>query len=314
MSVLDGYLKSLKPLEIEEPIDVWVHRPLAYLLALALYPTPVSPNAVTAFSILCGCAAGIAMVWDFQHHMLIAGFCIFMSAVIDCADGQLARMRKTSSAFGRMLDGAADAIVSFVIVAGGAWVIITSHTDSVVKLAIFAPLVVLTAVTGSFHTGGYDFYKNLFLRLTNPNYQEGEDLVTATRRRKEQTATESFLMKRVWWIYLYYIESHDNFGKWFDPFSARRINALPPYDENRAAIYRKYAGTSMMWWRSFFGFGSMIFQFAFFTALDALDWFVVLRGIGMNLFYIGYLRPLQQKASKKAFAAMGIDPSALSRP
>jgi hypothetical protein len=121
-------------------------------------------------------------------------------------------------------------------------------------------------------------------------------------------------MKRVWWIYLYYIESHDNFGKWFDPFSARRINALPPYDENRAAIYRKYAGTSMMWWRSFFGFGSMIFQFAVFTALDALDWFVVLRGIGMNLFYIGYLRPLQRKASKKAFEAMGIDPSALSRP
>ena len=31
MRLLDGYLKSLKPLDIEEPIDVWVHRPLAYL-------------------------------------------------------------------------------------------------------------------------------------------------------------------------------------------------------------------------------------------------------------------------------------------
>ena len=166
MSLLDDYLKTLKPLDVEEPIDVWVHRPLAYLLALALYPTRVSPNAVTVLSILCGCAALVSMVVPFPRHMLIAGMFIFLSAVVDCADGQLARMRKTSSAFGRMLDGAADAIVSFVIVAGGAWVIVRSHSSNVLEMAIYVGLVVLTAVTGSFHTGGYDFYKNLFLRLT----------------------------------------------------------------------------------------------------------------------------------------------------
>ncbi|MGC4070019.1 MAG: CDP-alcohol phosphatidyltransferase family protein [Polyangiaceae bacterium] len=311
MSLLDGYLKSLKPLEIEEPIDVWVHRPLAYLLALGLYPTPVSPNAVTFFSILCGLAAGGSMVCEFPHHMALGGLFIFLSAVVDCADGQLARMRRTSSAFGRMLDGVADAIVSAVIVAGGAVVVLRERSSSMLELVVFGVLVVITAVTGSFHTGGYDFYKNLFLRLTNPKYQEGEDLVTATRRRQAQTSTESWWMRRVWAIYIYYIESHDKLGRWFDPYSARRINALPPFDEGRATIYRRHAGGAMRLWRSLFGFGSMVFGFAVFTAFDALDWYVVVRGIGLNLIYFGVLRPLQQRASRNAFSAMGIDPVAI---
>src|SRR5688572_14259354 len=89
--LLDGYLKSLKPLAVEEPIDVWVHRPLAYLLARAALPTPISPNLITAMSIVCGLAAGSSMVISYPHHLQYAGLLIFLSAVFDCADGQLAR-------------------------------------------------------------------------------------------------------------------------------------------------------------------------------------------------------------------------------
>src|SRR5688572_24998222 len=78
-----GYWKSLKPLEVEEPIDVWVHRPLAYVLARALLPTPVSPNLVTLISIAFGIATGLAMVIDFPGHLLVAGLCLFVSAVFD---------------------------------------------------------------------------------------------------------------------------------------------------------------------------------------------------------------------------------------
>jgi hypothetical protein len=310
MRLLDGYLKSLKPLDIEEPIDVWVHRPLAYLLALLLYPTPVSPNAVTVFSIVCGIAAGASMVMPFTHHMAIAGLLIFLSAVVDCADGQLARMRKTSSAFGRMLDGAADSIVIVAVVVGSVWVVGRAHRDNLLQLVLWEGMVVLTVVTGSFHTGGYDFYKNLYLRLTNPTYQDGEDLVTATRRRQEQTVKESWLVRQVWGMYLYYIESHDKFGRWFDPFSPRRINALPPYDEGRAALYKQHSGVAMYLWRSLFGFGTVIFGFAFFTAIDKLEVYCIVRGIGLNLLYIGYLRPLQRRSSKEAFTAMGLEPAA----
>lgn len=310
MTLLDGYKKSLKPLEVEEPIDVFVHRPLAYLLALALYPTPVSPNAVTLFSIVCGLVAGICLVQrGIPHHMAYAGLFIFLSAVVDCADGQLARMRKTSSNFGRMLDGLADAVVSIVIVAGGAVEVLRDHSNSRLEMTLFGALIVLTAWTGSLHTASYDHYKNLFLRLTNERYQEGEDMVAAKARRAAEAENETLFRRFVWWIYLSYFTSQDRYGLWYDPYTTRRINSLPPYDAERARVFREHNGATMRVWRGLFGFGSMVFEFALFAALDALDWYLILRGIGLNLIYFGWLMPRQRKASRDAFAAMGLEPA-----
>lgn len=308
MSLIDSYKKSLKPLDVEEPIDVWVHRPLAYLLALALYPTPVSPNAVTMCSIACGLAAGVCLInQDIAHHMAWAGLFIFLSAVVDCADGQLARMRRTSSNLGRMLDGMADGIVSIVIVAGGAVQILREHSDSLLESVGFSLLIVLTAATGSLHTGSYDHYKNLFLRVTNEKYQEGEDMVTAVARKAREGSDKTFLQRLVWWVYLSYFNTHDRFGLWFDPYTTRRINSLPPFDAERARIFRQHNSGVMRMWRGLFGFGSMVFGFAVFAAIDALDWMIVLRGIGLNLVYFGWLMPRQRKASRDGFAAIGID-------
>src|SRR5450432_3249975 len=123
LGLLTGYLGTLKPLDVEEPIDVWVHRPLAYLLALAVAPTPVSPNFITCCSIALGVAAGACMLLRPSHELWLAGVLIFLSAVFDCADGQLARMRKSSSPFGRMLDGLADLAVSIAVVVGSSWIV-----------------------------------------------------------------------------------------------------------------------------------------------------------------------------------------------
>ncbi len=310
MSLLDGYKKSLKPLDVEEPIDVFVHRPLAYLLALALYPTPVSPNAVTIFSIVCGVIAGVCLVdRGIEHHMAYAGLFIFLSAVVDCADGQLARMRKTSSNLGRMLDGMADAVVSTVIVAGGAVEVLRDHSTSWPAFLAFALLVVLAAWSGTLHTASYDHYKNLFLRVTNEKYQEGEDMVTAALRRQSQKNQETLLLKFVWWAYISYFTAQDRFGLRYDPYTTRRINALPPYDAERARIFRQHNATTMRVWRGLFGVGSMVFGFALFAALDALDWYLVFRGIGLNLLFFGWLMPRQRRASRESFLAMGIVPA-----
>ena len=56
-----GYWQSLKSLDVEEPVDVYVHRPLAYVLAKLLLPTPVSPNLVTIASMVVGVYAGVLL-------------------------------------------------------------------------------------------------------------------------------------------------------------------------------------------------------------------------------------------------------------
>src|SRR3954469_15081679 len=147
MGFWDAYFSSLKPLEVEEPIDVWVHRPPAYVLAKILLPTPVSPNLVTIGSILASFAAGAAIFARFRWHLPLAGVLIFSSAVLDCCDGQLARLRKSSSAFGRMLDGVADLVGSTVVVGGGAWLVLRKFQEPRWALLATFVLVLTTIIT-----------------------------------------------------------------------------------------------------------------------------------------------------------------------
>lgn len=298
-----GYWKTLKPLAVEEPVDVWIHRPLAYVLAKALYPTPVSPNLVTVISIVFGLIGGYCFL---THQMLLGGLAIFTSAIFDCADGQLARMRGTSSAFGRMLDGLADLVVSVAAV-GGAIFVITSKYQSSLPLALLAlALCVATAVTGSFHTGMYDQYKNVYLRLTSPTFKEGEDYETA-RERFEARRGGSFIVNAVAWpVYLFYVKSQTNYVNKFDPYTSARLALFGPFDPARAEVYERHAGGLMRLWRTWFGFGSLVFGIALFSALDLLEVYMVVRLVLLNALFYGYMQPRQRAASRAAFAEMGL--------
>ncbi len=300
-----GYWKSLKPLDVEEPIDVWVHRPLAYVLARALLPTPVSPNLVTLISIVFGVTGGIAFLSSFSGHMWVGGLCIFLSAIFDCADGQLARMRGTSSAFGRMLDGAADLVVSLAAVAGGIWAIWSKFNDPLwVGLAVLL-LCGVTAVTGSFHTGMYDHYKNVFLRMTSATFQEGEDYESALERYRNRQGGDALLARLAWYPYLFYVKSQADYVRGFDSLTAR-FGRLPAYDAKNAEIWRRHCGGLMRVWRTWFGFGSLVFGIALFASIDALEWYMAARLVVLNGVFFGYLRPRQRRASAAAFREMGL--------
>ncbi len=304
--LFDGYWQSLKPLEVEEPIDVWVHRPLAYLLARMLLPTAVSANAVTVLSILLGVSAFGSMLAHFPGHMPLAGLCVFMSAVADCADGQLARMRGTSSMLGRMLDGAADFIVSIAVVGGGTIVVLRDHSGNLREFIAIAATVAFTGVTGSFHTASYDHYKNLYLKLTHQSYQEGEDLETARARRALVGSAQSIGARAAWPIYLYYLKSQVDYLRKFDPYTTCRLSQLPEYSPERAATYSKHNAPMMRQWRMWFGFGSLTFGLAVAAALNLLGVYLVLRGILLNVWYFAYMMPLQRAASREAFAELAL--------
>ncbi|HET7541611.1 MAG TPA: CDP-alcohol phosphatidyltransferase family protein [Polyangiaceae bacterium] len=300
MGFWDGYFKSLKPLEVEEPIDVWVHRPPAYVLAKILLPTPISPNFVTVCSIVAACAAGAAIFASFPWHLPIAGVLIFSGAVLDCCDGQLARLRKSSSPFGRMLDGVADLVGSTVVVGGGAWLVARKFHDPLWLMLVALALALVTIVTGSFHTTMYDHFKNVFLRMTHPSYREGEELTSAEARFREQRGQMSFIIRIAWGIYLFYVRSQSEYAAKFDPASLRLFREYPEFSERIAAIYRKHAGPAMRWWRTFFGFGSLVFGLAVSIGLDIAEYYLLFRLLVLNGVFYGYLRGKQREASRRA--------------
>ena len=303
-----GYWKSLKPLAVEEPIDVWVHRPLAYVLSKALYPTPISPNLVTFVSILFGLAAGVLLVVQLPGHMALAGLCIFLSAILDCADGMLARMRGTSSAFGRMLDGVADLVVAGACVGGATFSLWVKYSHTPWLGLVVVVLAIATIVTGSFHTAMYDHYKNVYLRFTSPSYKEGEDYEDALERKRINGRQGNWLARSAWPVYLFYLKSQIDYLYRFDPHTTARLSALPAYDDKLAAIYEKHAAGAMRVWRNWFGFGSLVFGMALFSVLDLLEVYLALRLIVLNGVFYGYLRGEQRRASQQAFAEMGVTP------
>ncbi len=306
MSLLDGYKATLKPLAVEEPIDVLVHRPLGYVTARLLYHTPISPDLITLLSICAGMAAGACIVWPFPHHLLVGGLLIFTSAVLDCADGQLARMRKASSAFGRMIDGVADLFVMGSVVPATVWLLWQLYDSDPWLGGTVVGLGVCTIVTSSFHTGMYDHYKNVYLHLTHPSYRDGEDYETA-RQRWEAVASGQAAWKRLAWrIYLFYVKSQADYVKSFDPHTSARLGAFPPHDPDIAAIYRDHNASIMRVWRSFFGFGSLVFGLAVFVAIGRPDIYLALRLFVLNGIFYLYLRPAQRRASRRAFAQMGL--------
>src|SRR5213080_4792416 len=93
---------------VEEWLDLRFFRPIGIRIARALYPTGISPDQVTLWSLLIGLVAGHLFVYQ-DRWIDVIGFVLFIvSDVFDSADGQLARLRGTSTRFGRALDGIND--------------------------------------------------------------------------------------------------------------------------------------------------------------------------------------------------------------
>ena len=114
--VVDAYRRTKKPRDI-----LWnrfVARPLAAVLIVPLARTRVTPNQVT-FATLVVFLAGAAMLAACPAHgALLASVVILeLSYVLDCVDGQLARLKGTSSPVGAHLDFLMDEIKAFVLVA-----------------------------------------------------------------------------------------------------------------------------------------------------------------------------------------------------
>ena len=93
---------------VEEWADRRFFRPVGWRLATALMPTRISPDAVTLASLVLGVLAG-HLFWYRSPWVNATGVLLFIiSDVLDSADGQLARLRGTSTRMGRILDGLAD--------------------------------------------------------------------------------------------------------------------------------------------------------------------------------------------------------------
>jgi phosphatidylglycerophosphate synthase len=94
----------------------WVARPPAAVVVYALRATPVTPNQVTFLSAAVAAVACAMFLLLPGHGCLVAAAVVFeLSFVLDCADGQLARLRKSASPLGHLLDFLMDELKAMLL-------------------------------------------------------------------------------------------------------------------------------------------------------------------------------------------------------
>jgi phosphatidylglycerophosphate synthase len=257
-----GYRSTLKPLEVEELIDLLVHRPLAHLLVLAVKGTAITPDQLTIVSMLVGVAAGVATLSSFvtgRPYLWLGGLLLILSAVVDCSDGQLARLRKTSSTFGRMLDGAVDAVVQIAVIPAAllhVWWRNGGDTPGAPALghspfaAWLSPtgwlvLGVAAILTGIAHTTLYDYFKNVYLRMTMDGKREGdEDPEEVVAQYAAAQARGVTLLDRIRYeMYIGHVTNQRALLRAVDPNIPARFRDMPTFSpDGRGAVPGRAAG------------------------------------------------------------------------
>jgi phosphatidylglycerophosphate synthase len=153
------YKNSLKMKEVEEVIDLLLYRPLAFLVVISVYKTKTKPDHLTLMAVLLGITGGLFYSLGTHQSAILGAACYLLFNILDCSDGQLARIKKNGSSIGRLLDGIADGISAIAVYAG----IAIGFASMSVQPSVF---VILTGVAGLsiiIQESLVDYYRTRFL-------------------------------------------------------------------------------------------------------------------------------------------------------
>ena len=113
--IIKNYKATLKSSETEDWLDYRVVRPFCYFLAVFFAKFDIHPNTVTIASMFIGAASSIFFMhgsyyyegWNGLWLNVIGILLLCVADLLDCTDGQLARLTGKKSRLGRILDGLA---------------------------------------------------------------------------------------------------------------------------------------------------------------------------------------------------------------
>lgn len=273
MTLLEKYRKGLKPFVVEEWVDLILYRPLGFAVALPLTKTPVTPNQVTFASVVVGVAGAWAMAQG-TYEMLVWGAILYMlSNVLDCSDGQLARMTQRFSRYGRIYDGVADYVVGLgtFLALGMAW-----------KPAAYSSwewwlLVIIGGMAGTTYQSMHlNHVRQAYLKALQ--HTDGSSMVHKGKKKKKSKAKGVFYIA-FYYLYRLYLSIER---------SVRLQVRLPIYMPDSMRNSKSLRMTLILW--TFTGKGTHVTLLAFFMLIGRPDYYFWFCLIPANIWVYALLR------------------------
>ena len=181
------YETSLKSIETENIVDLYFYRPIGFRIARMLRHTGITPNMITFISIFVGAGAGWLFYFTNNFIYTLLGILLLVFAnILDCVDGQLARLTGIKSEIGRILDGIAGDIWFTVI-----YVALALRLTHLYGTAWFFVPAVAAGLSHLLQAGITDYYKTLHLYFVSK--EKGKEF----QRTEQVKAQRKVIKKRV---------------------------------------------------------------------------------------------------------------------
>jgi len=156
---IDEYRKSLKMKEVEEIPDLLFYRPLAFLLVRVIYKTEITPNQISLTAIVMGILAGYFYSLGQPVYFTVGALFFLAFNILDCSDGQLARLKKNGTPVGRIIDGISDYIATVAVYLGILFGFSLRSDDHFYWFIMLA----LAGISNIIHGIFVDFYRTRFI-------------------------------------------------------------------------------------------------------------------------------------------------------
>lgn len=301
---LPAFGTVLKSRDVEDPVNLWLHRPLAYALVALIYRTRITPNQITALALAVGLAAAACLAIGTPVLLLWSGALLWTSAILDGADGILARARKQFSELGRALDGTADLIVAASVAIAAVY-----HLWFIGSAALLLALTPLTVLSCLLHIYGYDYYKESYLHMTNPSWGGHPECVAdvdeRSARAKRHGSFAEWISSR---LHADLLRTQTRLVALVDPNGTREGLRFQVSPES-AARYRELNRGPMQLW-ALISLAPHTYLLAIAIMVDRIDLYIWARLLlGNALFAIALV--WQRRASlrtREALAALGLQP------
>lgn len=112
-----------KPIENDGVVAYFLGRPVSRLVSRLIIATPITPNQVTIASGLTALAGAFALT----QNLILGAALYWLSFVLDCVDGELARLKYQGSRAGQWLDTVADDTATVGFSVGLSWLLLDVH-------------------------------------------------------------------------------------------------------------------------------------------------------------------------------------------
>lgn len=300
-STLPPFESLLKSREVEDPVNLWFNRPLAYAFVWLVYRTRTTPNQVTVLSMLVGVTAAACWLAGTPVAMVAGGILLWGAGILDGADGILARAKSMQSEFGRALDGSLDLVVAAVSVTAALLHLWSKHHDAWLLLAV-VPAFGLTIG----HVYLYDFYKESYLRMTRPG-RGGEceevEQVEARVHRLESAGAHWFVRFVMRDLYVPVLRGERWLVEQTNPAALdTAVRGGARGSEPTASVYRALNAGPMRLW-TLVSLAPHTYLISICAMMDRLDVYLWVRLVAMNVLFVAALI-WQRRATERSLVAL----------